>query len=841
MNHLLRHGWRILLAAGFLGIGSGAYASTYYVKVTPPVQVTCKNNTFNFTAGKFSWKLPSASSQISVSRVINGGPVEYISSFSPSSFNGGASGGPIDMSLLGSAASFGPLSFPYTLSYRLEGNDPDTDGVSLDWTCPSDGASVAATVTVIPGIPPALTAAPSSVSFPATPIGVQSAATTVTVTNTSGGTQSGLTVSNSNAADFALTSNTCTGASLASGASCSVAIAFNPSAGGLRVGTVTVASGAGSAAINVSGTGKAVLAFSPASLNFPGTPVGGTSAPVTITVTNNGASDVTTAGVTTSTADFAATTTCGTIAAGATCTISVTFSPTATGLRSGNITFTSSAAGSPNIITALGSGISGPATGTLTVPATVTFATVDVGASSAPQAVTLTNASAAAVTVTSIVSSVPAEFAVSANTCATVAPGATCSFEVTFTPAATGARAASISVTSNGTGSPQVVAASGTGGAAPTPGQLELPASVALGTYLVGTPGAAESVTVTNVGGAPVTISGVASSAPTEFAATVGTCATVAPGASCALAVTFTPAAEGVRNATLTVTSTGVGSPQTVAVTGNGVAPSAPGQLSMPGTVDAGSVAVGSSAPVASITIHNIGSTPVTVASIVSSNTAEFAITQSTCTTLPAGATCTVEYRFAPTATGVRTASFTVTSDGVGSPQSIALRGTGSATVTTIDIIEYYHKEFDHYFITGIPDEISKLDAGMFEGWARTGYQFKGYPVGSALGDDVCRFFNDSFGDKSSHFYTSFAKECQDVQDRFKDWKLEGLVFSIPVPAADGTCAAGTVPVYRLYNQGQGGAPNHRYTIDLDVRAQMIAKGWLPEGLGVGVTMCAPQ
>ncbi len=841
MNHPFRRAWRILIAACLLGIGSGAYASTYYVKATPPVAVKCSADSFAFTAGKFSWKLASASSMIAVSRAINGGPVEYIQSFSPSAFGGGATGGPLDMSLLGKAASFGPLTFPYTLSYRLEGVDADTDGVALDWTCTADGASATAAVTIIPGTPPPLTAAPSSINFPATSVGVQSAATTVTVTNNSGGTLSGLTVNNGNPSDFTLTSNTCGGASLASGGTCTVAIAFSPSVGGVRAGTVTVASDAGSAAINVSGTGKAALAFSPTSLNFGSTAVGATGAPLTITVTNNGASDVTTTGVAASTADFAATTTCGTIAAGGTCTISVTFSPTALGLRSANIAFTSSAPGSPNIIGAIGSGTSGPAVGTLTVPGTVTFGTLDVGTPSAPATVTITNASTAAVAVASIVSGAPAEFAVSDNTCASVAAGATCSFKVTFTPAASGARAASITVTSNGAGSPQVVAASGTGGAAPTPGQLSFPASVTLGTYLVGAAGAPENVPVTNVGGSPVTISGVTSSAPSEFAASAGTCATVAPGATCSLTVTFTPAAAGARNATVTVTSDGVGSPQALAVSGNGVAPSSPGQLSMPGTVNAGAYQVGVASPAASIAITNIGSTAVAIAGVVSSNPTEFAIVRNSCTTLAASASCTVDYTFTPGATGVRTATFTVTSNGVGSPQPIAMTGTGTATATTIDLIEYYHAEFDHYFITGIPDEISKLDAGVFKGWARTGYKFKGYPVGTANASDVCRFFSTAFDPKSSHFYTPFATECQDVLDRFKDWQLEGLVFSIPVPTLEGACAAGTIPVYRLYNNGQGGAPNHRYTTDLEVRAQMIAKGWIAEGRGVGVIMCSPQ
>ena len=56
-----------------------------------------------------------------------------------------------------------------------------------------------------------------------------------------------------------------------------------------------------------------------------------------------------------------------------------------------------------------------------------------------------------------------------------------------------------------------------------------------------------------------------------------------------------------------------------------------------------------------------------------------------------------------------------------------------------------------------------------------------------------------------------------------------------------GACGNGTVPLYRLYNDGHGGSPNHRYTIDLRVRATMIAAGWVPEGYGpLGVDACVP-
>ena len=61
------------------------------------------------------------------------------------------------------------------------------------------------------------------------------------------------------------------------------------------------------------------------------------------------------------------------------------------------------------------------------------------------------------------------------------------------------------------------------------------------------------------------------------------------------------------------------------------------------------------------------------------------------------------------------------------------------------------------------------------------------------------------------------------------------------LPDAGGVCPAGTLPVYRLYNNGMGGAPNHRFVTSLAERQIMIGKGYVPEGNGIGVGMCAPQ
>ncbi len=172
------------------------------------------------------------------------------------------------------------------------------------------------------------------------------------------------------------------------------------------------------------------------------------------------------------------------------------------------------------------------------------------------------------------------------------------------------------------------------------------------------------------------------------------------------------------------------------------------------------------------------------------------------------------------------------------SAQSAAAVATTPA-LTRVQAIEYYHAAFDHYFVTAIADEVRKLDDGTFAGWARTGQAFAVYAESTAENADVCRFFSTQFAPKSSHFYTPDANECATLRNG--PWSFEGIVFGVPLPDANGSCPAGTAPVYRVYNNGQGGAPNHRYTTSAATRGEMLGKGWIAEGYGVGVVMCSPQ
>jgi hypothetical protein len=170
---------------------------------------------------------------------------------------------------------------------------------------------------------------------------------------------------------------------------------------------------------------------------------------------------------------------------------------------------------------------------------------------------------------------------------------------------------------------------------------------------------------------------------------------------------------------------------------------------------------------------------------------------------------------------------------------------TVAAGPATVTVVEYHHAAFDHYFITPVADEIAKLDARAppFEDWSRTGLTFKAYVNASAPAGSnaICRFFNSSFAPKSSHFYAGHGFGCEDTLRLFPDWGLEDdKLFNMMMPDASGACPAGTIPVYRLYNQGMGGAPNHRFVTSLAERQKMLDMNYAPEGNGLGVGMCAP-
>lgn len=162
-------------------------------------------------------------------------------------------------------------------------------------------------------------------------------------------------------------------------------------------------------------------------------------------------------------------------------------------------------------------------------------------------------------------------------------------------------------------------------------------------------------------------------------------------------------------------------------------------------------------------------------------------------------------------------------------------------TTQTQTAVEYYYADWNYYFVTSFPDEIAVLDGGAFGGvWKRTGQTFDVWSLPATDHLPACRFFSTAFAPKSSHFYTPFAAECAGLKVN-PAWQYENIAFYLQLPDAAGTCPAGTAVLYRLYNNGMGGAPNHRFTTSAATFSQMQSLGWTFEGDGrTGAFACVP-
>jgi len=201
-------------------------------------------------------------------------------------------------------------------------------------------------------------------------------------------------------------------------------------------------------------------------------------------------------------------------------------------------------------------------------PASFAFGDQNVASTSAPQTITVTNTGGVGLTVAQVAlaGATPGDFAETDNCSgATVAVNGTCAVQVTFTPTATGSRAATLTINDNAPGSPQSVGLSGT---AVAPSANVSPATVAFSGEIVNSTTAAQAVTVSNTGNAALTISGIAVSG--DFAETNKCGSSLAASATCAIEVTFTPSATGTRSGTLTVTDNASSGNQTAALSGTG-------------------------------------------------------------------------------------------------------------------------------------------------------------------------------------------------------------------------------------------------------------------------------
>jgi hypothetical protein len=197
------------------------------------------------------------------------------------------------------------------------------------------------------------------------------------------------------------------------------------------------------------------------------------------------------------------------------------------------------------------------------------------------------------------------------------------------------------------------------------------PTSVTFANQQVGTRSASVTITVTNTGSAPLSVTGVVTSA--DFVEADTCSGTVVPaGGSCSVAVSFAPAAVGARTGLLTVYGNVAGGQATATLSGVGTAPAS--IVLTPLSLDFGSLNVGSTSAAQNIAVSNTGGTAAALQPVAVSG--DFKVSANTCgTTLAPSVGCTVSIEFAPTASGVRNGTLTVV-DAAGT-QVAQLTGTG--------------------------------------------------------------------------------------------------------------------------------------------------------------------
>jgi hypothetical protein len=311
---------------------------------------------------------------------------------------------------------------------------------------------------------------------------------------------------------------------------------------------------------------SAAVSLVPPNLDFGNQTVGITSAQQNSIIFNRGelALTITSIRVTgPNRGDFAEDNNCGaSLPPGSNCTITVTFTPSATGTRNAAVSITDNAPNSPQALPLTGVGVLPAVTFS---PASLTFPVQLVFSTSPAQSVTLTNTGLGVLLIGKF--SVTGPFQQTNNCPSNVGPGANCTIKVKFHPTTKGVLHGTLSVTDNAPGSPQGVPLTGTG----TFVQF-IPTKAKFGTQPVGSRSFPKKIALTNQGDISLNITkiSIAGTDAGDFAETNNCGKHLASGAHCFIKVTFKPLSKGKRTADVSVFDDGGGSPQKVGLIGTG-------------------------------------------------------------------------------------------------------------------------------------------------------------------------------------------------------------------------------------------------------------------------------
>jgi hypothetical protein len=544
---------------------------------------------------------------------------------------------------------------------------------------------------------PTYTVLPTSLAFGNEITNVASAPKAVTVTNTGAVALpiTSITLSTTGSQPYSQTNNC--GSSVAVGATCTINVVFNPASVGSAAATLSVnaGSGAGTKTVALSGTGiAATYTASPTSLAFGNEITNVASAPQSVTVTNTGAVALPITSITlstTGTQPYSQTNNCGSsVAVGATCTINVVFNPASVGSAAATLSVNAGSGAGTQTVALSGTGITATYTAS---PTTLAFGNETTNVASAPQSVTVTNTGSVALPITSITLSTTGTQPYSqTNNCGTsVAVGATCTINVVFNPAAVGSAAvgsaavgsaaAMLSVNAGSGAGTQTVALSGTGIAAT---YTASPTTLAFGNETTNVASAPKAVTVTNTGSValPITSITLSTTGSQPFSQTNNCGTSVAVGATCTISVVFNPASVGSAAATLSVNAGSGAGTQTVALSGTGIAAT---YTASPTSLAFGNETMNVASAPQSVTVTNTGSAalPITSITLSTSGSQPYSQTSKCGSSVAVGATCTINVVFNPAAVGSAAATLGVNAGSGAGTQTVALSGTGIATLPT--------------------------------------------------------------------------------------------------------------------------------------------------------------
>lgn len=537
------------------------------------------------------------------------------------------------------------------------------------------------------------------------------------------------------------------GGSVAPGSNCAVALSFTPAAAGSRTARLLLRHNAGLGSTGVALVGEAGAAAAPnmtldAALIDLGTQaVGRAGTPRTLTVANAGAVNLVISALTLRglhAADIVRGGSCavGTpVAPGASCTVTLALNPGAVGTRQASLELASNTPTGTANVTLQGEGVAQPVPiVTLSQPA-VGYGRVTLATTAEARSVTLANAGSAALAIADIASS-STEFAVTHDCPASLDPGAGCRLRVSYTPA-TASASERIVITSNAFSSPNNIVLTGQGVSASLPVLTWDAGSTALdfGSVTSGSSSATTTLTLSNQGPGEVAVSSfvLAGANPEAFSLAGGSCGgatRLAQGASCTLQLQFVPEAAGVRKAVLLVASDGTNPPD-LALAGLGAAPTSGGGGGGAGGGSGGGgtggggggggtggggsgggggtpaispfatdraaldfrgnvVRTGDRSDALSLRITNRSTATATLREALTSSgfvlDSEASATDA-CRgvpwTLPAGTSCTLAVRFAPSVGGAASGTLTLTAED-GSQLSVPLSGEARTEITNV-------------------------------------------------------------------------------------------------------------------------------------------------------------